>query len=513
MSKIKKYWPLILILILGTLLRFWHNTQISLWHDEAFSALLIKYPWHEMMYRIGLDVHPPLYYILLRFWHYVLGDSLLSLRGFSIFFGSATILAGYGLVKTVVKKENVALVAALLLAINPFQLQYVTEARMYTMGAFFAVLAAYSLVKAFESEVRTVTFVSKKYWMWYLLFALCVSAIMYTHYFLLFTAVALGLYSLGHHIYKYRGDIKKYVPLFCSYILIALLYIPWIKTFLFQYKQVSGGYWIPPMDRWSIPSTIWHMLIGWDVDGSLMTTKIRFILATLFSLFFLCQLIKRKVPYIWLIILNIILPFLGAFAFYVLARLKGQSSSIYEIRYFLYGSIFYTLALAIWITQIQKRWLQIGLMVIYVLANLWTVTHYWKDLAPGNRPGMAAAAKFLNSNVENGQKLYVGSSFEFFNFKYYNQTVAKPLLYSGGITDIHQMPHYAGTAILTNEDLLPDFKAATKSGDTVWLLWTNGFGGSKPTTPENWVQVDEKGYPDVRPYVGTWIIVTEYKVN
>jgi Fe-S cluster assembly ATP-binding protein len=56
MNKIKHYLPLIAILIIGTILRFYHNTDISLWHDEAFSALLIKYSWGEMFYRIGLDV-------------------------------------------------------------------------------------------------------------------------------------------------------------------------------------------------------------------------------------------------------------------------------------------------------------------------------------------------------------------------------------------------------------------------------------------------------------------------
>jgi uncharacterized membrane protein len=83
----KKYYPIFLILILGLLLRLYHNTNISLWHDEAFSALLIKYPWQEMLYRIGLDVHPPAYYIFLRIWHYIFSDSLLSLRLFSVFFG------------------------------------------------------------------------------------------------------------------------------------------------------------------------------------------------------------------------------------------------------------------------------------------------------------------------------------------------------------------------------------------------------------------------------------------
>jgi hypothetical protein len=88
-----------------------------------------------------------------------------------------------------------------------------------------------------------------------------------------------------------------------------------------------------------------------------------------------------------------------------------------------------------------------------------------------------------------------------------------PKLYSGGLTQVTQLPHYAGTALLNDTDLAPDFAQATKPGQTVWILWTTGFGGSKPTVPTNWVQIDEHGYADVRPYDGTWIVVTTYRVQ
>ncbi len=77
---LNKYWILLLVIAGGTGLRLFNLTKISLWHDEAFSALLIKYSWGEMFYRIGLDVHPPLYYVFLRFWHYIFGHSLFSMR-------------------------------------------------------------------------------------------------------------------------------------------------------------------------------------------------------------------------------------------------------------------------------------------------------------------------------------------------------------------------------------------------------------------------------------------------
>src|SRR3989344_9425066 len=129
---------------------------------------------------------------------------------------------------------------------------------------------------------------------------------------------------------------------------------------------------------------------------------------------------------------------------------------------------------------------------------------------------MNQASKYLRANIEPAHKLYVGSSFEFFNLKYYaNQLLIPqtPLLFSGGNTDIKNLPHFAGTAILTNEDLLPDFNRDVKNSDTVWLDWTNGFGGTKPSVSGKWTQIGERQYPEVRPYVGTNIYVDEYKVN
>lgn len=527
MHKIKHYLPLISILVIGTVLRFYHNTDISLWHDEAFSALLIKYSWGEMFYRIGLDVHPPAYYILLRLWHYIFSDSLLSLRSFSIFFGVGTIFAGYAFVKTAFKNERTALIAAMLLAINPFQLHYVTEARMYTMGACFALLAAFALTKAlhaqkdyFQSLANNIPHSpesathKKTAVLYYILFTLLCSLIMYTHYYLFFTVAALCLYGLAYHLYHYKDNIKRYALLVSCYVLLAALFLPWLKTFLFQFKQVSGNYWIPPMDRWSIPSAIWEMFLGIGIDISKTSTQALILTATAFTLFFLYRFIKKSTSWEkWLVLLNVLAPFAGALLFLVLAKLRGQDSSVFLVRYFLFASSFYTIALAIWLTTIKNIKVQTILISILIFANLGAFFHYWNELDIKTKPGMAAASQFLQANVEASHKIYIGSSFEFFNFKYYNQTPVKPLLYSGGNREVKNLPHYAGTAILTNEDLLPNFAESVKSGDTVWLLWTNGFGGSKPDVPLNWKQIDEKGYAEVRPYVGTWVIVTEYKVN
>src|SRR3989344_3360916 len=95
----KKLLVLPLIIIAALVMRLWNYTAIALWHDEAFSALLIRMPFDEMMQRIALDVHPPFYYWLLRVWADFFGHSLASLRGFSVLFGALTVVMLYVLIK------------------------------------------------------------------------------------------------------------------------------------------------------------------------------------------------------------------------------------------------------------------------------------------------------------------------------------------------------------------------------------------------------------------------------
>lgn len=512
---LNKYWILLTITGVGLLLRLYKLTAISLWHDEAFSALLIKYSWGEMTYRIGLDVHPPMYYYFLRIWHYVLGDSLFSLRAMSVLFGVATIVITYLLVKRIFGSINTALIAAALVAVNPFQIQYVTEARMYTMGAFFVVLSSYLLVIAltttknfYQPTGLTLKPSWKKLFSTYFAFTISASILTYTHYYLLFSVAALGLFGIFYLWKTFRWQFTKYLWLILSGIGIGVLFLPWLKIFLFQYKQVGGGYWIPPMDQWSIPTTIYDLMFR--IDGA---SKWIIVFVLVLAIWAVWKAVRSyQQPEKWLIVAMFIAPFAGSILFALLAKIQGGNSSVYLVRYFLFASPFLLMLVALWLQQIKIRGLTQLALIILVVLNLFSFWHYWNRLDVDKKTGMAGMAKVVNANARADHKIFVASSFEFFNFKYYNKTEVKPLLYTDG-AKVENLPHFAGTAILTDEDLVLNFADSVKSGDTVWMIWTNGFGGSKPVVPTNWTQIDEHGFADVRPYVGTWVVTTEYKVN
>ncbi|MEK7651627.1 MAG: glycosyltransferase family 39 protein [Patescibacteria group bacterium] len=495
----KKHYVLLgSILLVAALLRLFNLTAISLWHDEAFSALLVNYSWQEMFYRIGLDVHPPFYYVILRLWSDVFGHSLFALRGFSVFFGVATVWAGYGFMKVAFKKESLALATALLLAVNPFQIQYVTEARMYTLGSFLLLISGYFLVKAFDT---------KKFVYW-LGFILSTSAAMYTHYYLFFSIFAIGLFALYYLFKNYRFELKKYSQLVFSYIIVLLLYIPWLKTFKFQFTQVQENYWILKMNEWSVPLTNWRMIFGTGADSNNPITKVFLVIASLFTIFLVYRVIKKeKSIYKWLALLGTIVPFLGA----LLLSLK---QSIYLDRYFLFAALFYTILLCLFIFELPNKKLKYGIYILMVGISLLNWWGFWSSMDIKHKAGMASVASYLNNNIEEGDRLLIGSSSEFFNFKFYNRSTTSPLLYIPGISEVKQLPHFSGTALLTNAELIHDLNKGVEKGSTVWILWTNAFGGVKPEVPQNWVQIGQAhSWEDVRPFAGTWIMVDEYLVK
>lgn len=493
-----------LILIGAGVLRFFNNTAVSLWHDEAFSALYLRYNWGEMMHRIVLDVHPPLYYIVLRFWSYIFGDSLLSLRGMSIVFGILTVWAGYLLVKKAFNNNSYALLAAFFLAINPFQIQYALEARMYTLGTFCVLLAGYFLVRALESG-------SKKEW---LLFAVTAAAGFYTHYYVAFSVLAMGLYALYHVIStgSWKASLRdnQLVNLAWASILSLVFYAPWIPALLEQIARVQGGYWIGPMDSWAIPGTVWKMAMGGSGINR-PTLAIAAVAALVLVVYFIRQYKERAK---WLVVLSVVVPFVSAI-------LLSMVNDIYLDRYFVFASTFFSILIALALAAIPKSTVRSTLIVVFTGMSLVAFWQNWavmdvKDFGSSvhKKPGVSGAASYLNSQVGPNDQIYFGSSLIFFTFKYYNETDIQPKLMSG--STLEGIPHYSGTAIMTEDDLvLNDYvfnRDNYQSNQIIWLVWTTGWGGSKPNVPGNWTNISEQSWQDAPGFKGQ-VYVTQYRVQ
>ena len=500
------------ILIFAALLRLWQNTKIALWHDEAFSALLIRMPYDEMMHRIGLDVHPPLYYWLLRGWDTLFGDSLFSLRAFSVLFGVATVWMLYIFVKDLTKNAKIGLGAALLLAVNAFHMRYSFEARMYTLGTFLVVLSSWFILKA----------INKNQWRWWLLYGASVAAMALTHYFLLFSIAAQGFFIL---IWFFKSKIKSYRWL-GAYALSFFLYAFWLPVFVEQFTRVQDNYWIPKLAGWSIPDVLWKMIIrGFDGTHTWQFVAGPVIFFTIGTWF----LIKRRSLNDRMLMVLVVAPF-------ILAVLASIKSSIFLDRYLIFASIFFVGIIAILLLSLKNRKVGIGLLIAYTLLSTGAYVQGMSELDIKNRPGMAAASQYIfdkfpfNCNRQNREPshIIVGKTAIYFNYLYYYDQYLRPnrgasfacelhfapeaKLHLPGINSVSQIPHFSGAALLEDHELLGNFIGYAKSGEAVYMLWTTGFYGSKPEVPSNWQQIEEQKFPDVYQYRGE-IFVTKYLVK
>ncbi len=501
MSKRIALWLLLLIVIAGLSLRSYQLTSRSLWFDEAFSWRLVQFSNTEMLSRAAADVHPPLYYLILKAWSLVFGSSLLSLRSFSVIAAALTIAAAYLFTNYATSSRPTGLTAALLLALSGFQIQYAQEARMYTLGTALILVSSYFLLKAIREP-------SLIYWLSY---AVVTVALAYVHYFVLFSIAGQLVFISGYLLVRTKGRLGEildwrqawYAAL--AVITMLALYLPWLPTFLSQNAQVQQTYWIPPLGGWSLPDTFYRLFIPTTATpphAGLVGVLITVSPLILTAVGWLWLVIRAKEEANWLVMLSGFVPFILAIA----VSLLGQS--LYQDRFFIFTHIFIVIGLAMLLSRLRPAWFRYATLTLIIFGFAVAALAYWLELAIPDKPGAHAATQAIFEQYQAGQPILVSSPFIFFAVDHYAReefnSSATPRLYS----ETRQLLHFAGGPILTAADIVgPEiFKT---DAPVLWVVDTTGFGSSSLTPPPPWQPVITKTYPEVFPYQGD-VLVTRY---
>ncbi len=135
------------IMLLGLALRLFRLGADSIWYDEGVSLYLANLSIPALIAHTAGDIHPPLYYAALHLWLAAAGHSQFAAAFFSLFCGILLIPATFVTAQRLLGR-NVAVLAALLVALSPYHLWYSQEMRMYTLGALLALLSFYFLLRA-----------------------------------------------------------------------------------------------------------------------------------------------------------------------------------------------------------------------------------------------------------------------------------------------------------------------------------------------------------------------------
>jgi len=173
----RQLWILLGITLLGATLRFVTLGVQSFSHDEAVTVhRVIQSNFFATLSVIPLsESTPQLYYILGWIWTRIFSESEIGIRSLSALVGTLTVPLVWVTAKQIVSGRT-ALIAALLVAVNPFLVWYSQEARAYSLLVFLSIASILFFVKAQKEKTN------KTFFFWVLTSFLSLS----THYFAVF---------------------------------------------------------------------------------------------------------------------------------------------------------------------------------------------------------------------------------------------------------------------------------------------------------------------------------------
>ena len=205
-------WAL-LLLALG--LRLTRILSQPLWWDEGWSLYFAGSDPGAILRLTAVDIHPPLYYLLLHAWIRPLSSSVLSVRLLSVLIGTATVPLLYVTASRLLDRRA-ALLAASLLAISPFHIYYSQEVRMYGLVTFVGLLAWYCALRWEAQGSR-----------WALGYALSMAAALYSDYYAVFLFLGLNTVVLVHH-FRARRPARHLWSWLAAQAVVLALYAPWL---------------------------------------------------------------------------------------------------------------------------------------------------------------------------------------------------------------------------------------------------------------------------------------------
>lgn len=320
----------IILLCIGIALRVTNIDKKVYWHDEAYTSLRvagytmqefvrgvsarrdgsIKYLQTFQNFKPGSQLkdtvhslavedsqHPPLYYVLLRYWVKIFGNNITTIRSLSIFFSFLTFPCLYWLCLELFQSPLIAWIAIALLAVSPVHVLFAQEARQYALWTVTILGSSAALLRAVRLN---------KIQIW-IVYAFALATSFYTFFL-------SGLVAIGHGIYLFIMEKFRLSKIAIAYLLSSglslLLFTPWILSLIQNYSmfQMTTG-WTNnalPADifsrRWLL--NIGHVFfdLGLDKDSDFLIVYFLLLVLIVYAFYFT---IRHAPLRIWLFIITL----------------------------------------------------------------------------------------------------------------------------------------------------------------------------------------------------------------
>ena len=190
--------------------------------DEIYSIRLVQYNIPKMIEKTANDVHPPLYYLILKFFCEILGYKAWVYHFVSLI----PVFLSFVFSATCIRKKfgmGPALVFAVFLGMSEQGLRYNMEVRMYSFAALFVLLSFWEL-RNILADNKTATYIK------YVCFSLLAA---YTHYYALITVAFLYVVMF---FYMFT-DKKRVAKTIIACVITVVAYLPWLHKMSWRKAQ------------------------------------------------------------------------------------------------------------------------------------------------------------------------------------------------------------------------------------------------------------------------------------
>lgn len=348
-----------LVALLFVALRFWQISSFSLWGGEAFTMIGVMQDWHGMLSYIIADiVHPPLFYILLKLWILLGGDSLFWLKLFPVLTGIGLVIPFYLLCRELGLQLPEMSLALFLAAVNGYLIHYAQELRMYSLFTFLAMCSFWLFIRYTKvpgratQELLWLTFVN--------LMAI------YSHYY---GWVVAGMELLFLLIWQRR----KLLEFGLSIVVLLVAFAPWAYSVVREAQSIGGLdrnlNWIPK------PDVVDVLNFYSTMNGPFGSRYVKLMGLVLFGL--------PLVPLFWKVVRSgfkskqedaivftwlALLSFFPVIAIYLISQRMEQA--VWIDRYFIFIAIPYLLLVAAAAFRLEPKWVRytwIGMILLWSL--------------------------------------------------------------------------------------------------------------------------------------------------
>ncbi|AVO56554.1 glycosyltransferase family 39 protein [Pseudomonas chlororaphis] len=481
---LRAYW-LLPILLLAAATRFYDLTAAAIWGDEGSSLLLSRYGLSELWAHAAHDVHPPLYFMLLRGWIALFGDGIFAIRSFSAWPGIVCVGLGVWLVAQIASRRA-AILAGFLLALLPTAVRYSQEVRMYALLGVWLLGATIALVY-WVRQPRC-----QRYLVYY---TLLMSAAFYTHYF---TALCV----LAHWAYLLLLRLQATPPSraigqpgwWLANAAIVMLFAPWLPGLvdllqhIDQLKASGDVGWEPSVDFSSLPSMVWQLLTQ---DAGEARSPLLFAGLPLLVLSVVAMLAWRdRSPWRWhwLLVIYTLLPLLLVFA-------VSFVSPVFIERYLTAYALGLPLIFAIAVDRllVQARVLALAILLSFGGAEVVGLNN---NATVDANDQISLLVDYVNQRYVAGDRIVTSDLLWYLSYVYYNRTDAQPLLYTPPTpAGVSTRPNAYGFGTLIDQQAdriyLDRLSALPVGSGRVWLIGTADQPDEFAPLPAHWRKTGE----------------------